>query len=87
MTDSTSGRTPPSKRLNSQLRPEQGATASPGKNKRSRKPEGPERRVSPGVASLLTEPETPLMRETDNIGLEELVAALTRIPLRRRGRH
>jgi hypothetical protein len=85
MTNSTYGRTPPSKRRSGQVRPRQDARDS------SRDDSSPARRepaqVSPAVANLLREPETRLVMEADNVGLEELVAALTRIPIPRRRKH
>ena len=44
----------------------------------------PAARVSPELASLLATEETRLIMEADNVGMEQLVAALTRIRIPRR---
>jgi hypothetical protein len=41
-------------------------------------------RISPELTSLLDAEETRLIMEADNVGLEQLIAALTRIPIPRR---
>jgi hypothetical protein len=86
MTDSTSRRTPPSKRRNGQVRPRQDTKDSSRDDRRSPARREPAQ-ISPAVASLLREPETHLVMKADNVGLEELVAALTRIPIPRRRKH
>jgi len=85
MTDSTSGRTP-SKRQNGKVRPKVTPTIrrtnklSPG-----RVESVPQ--VNSALVDLLSEPETRLIMEADNVGLEELVATLTRIKIPRRRKH
>jgi hypothetical protein len=37
--------------------------------------------ISPELGSLLAAEETRLIMEADNVGLEQLIAALTRIPI------
>jgi hypothetical protein len=89
MTDSTSGRTPPARRLNGQVRPKQNARALSHENKLWQDRGNRTQQISAELAVLLAEPETRLIMEADNVGLEELVAALTRIPIphRRRQKH
>jgi hypothetical protein len=72
MTHSTPGKTPSSKRLASRE-----GRSSPDSRK-------PTVRISPELASLLAAEDTRLIMEADNVGMEQLVAALTRIPIPRR---
>jgi hypothetical protein len=83
MTHSTSGRTPPTKSLNGQVRLKQEARASSRENTLSHDSRDPTPQISRELASLLAKPETRQIMEADNVGLEELVAALTRIPIPR----
>jgi hypothetical protein len=83
MTHSTSGRTSPTKSLNGQVRLKQEARTSSRENPLSLDSRKPMQPISRELASLLAEPETRLMMEADNVGLEELLAALTRIPIPR----
>jgi len=75
MTDSTSGRIPRSKQLVDQVGPKQRSEASSQRSRDRRDRAG---QVSQAVSGLLAEPETRLVLEADNVGLEELVAARLR---------
>ena len=81
MTHSTSGRTPPLNSPNGQVRLKQGARVSSRENTLSHVCRDPTPQIRRELASLLAEPETRKIMEADNVGLEELVAALTRIPI------
>jgi hypothetical protein len=83
MTHSASRRRP-SKHFDGHVGPKQEASASSREDNLSQDHRKPSQQVSTAIASLLTGPETRLMTEADNVGLEELVAALTRIPIPRR---
>jgi hypothetical protein len=83
MTRSTSGRTPSSKRRNGQVGVGQGPHASLRESKSSQD-RNPTQRISPELADLLAGQEARLIMEADNVGLEQLIAALNRIPIRRR---
>jgi hypothetical protein len=67
-----------------QFRRKQSRGASPREQQSSQDTSTQAERVSSDLASLLAEPETRLIMQADNVGLEELVAALTKIPIRRR---
>ena len=84
MTHSASRRTRSSKHFDGQVGPKHEASASSRENNLSQDHRESSQQVSTAVASLLAGPEMRLMMEADNVGLEELVAALTRIPIPRR---
>ena len=69
---SNPGKTPFSKRLASR------------EDKSSPDSRRPTAQISTELASLLVAEETRLVMEADNVGMEQLVAALTRIPIPRR---
>jgi len=81
MTNST-GRTSPAKRPDSQVRPKD--TTASRRNKPAADHHESAQQLGRAVANLSAEPET---MEADNVGLEELIAALTRIRIPRRRQH
>jgi hypothetical protein len=82
MTHSTSGRTPPSRPRDGQVRLEQERRA-PSREGNLSQDGKPTEQVSPEFANLLAEQKTHSIMEPDNVGLEQLIAVLTRIPIRR----
>ncbi len=83
MRHSTPGKTPSSKRLDGQAELKQ-RRASSRDSKPSPDSSKPTAQTSTELASLLAADETRLIIEADNVGMDQLVAALTRIPIRRR---
>ena len=81
MTETTSGRTPPAKNLGGEVRLKREARVARRENAPSQDGCKPTQVIGRELASLLAEPKTRLIMEADNVGLEELVAALTRIPI------
>jgi hypothetical protein len=81
MTVSTSAKTPPKRRA--KAKPQ---AADAANDNRCEQDPAPRRQISPDLASLLAERETQLMMEADNVGMEQLIAALTRIPIPRKKR-
>jgi hypothetical protein len=81
MTQTASGRTPPAKNLGGEVRLKREARVSPRENTSSQEGRKPTQLVNRELESLLAAPETRLVMEADNVGREELVAALTSIPI------
>lgn len=83
MTHSTSGRTPPSKPSNGQVRLRRRAPSREGNFSHD---SGVNQLNKSAPSSRVCSPskKTRMIMEADNVGLEQSIAALTRIPIRHR---